>query len=313
VENEYEHDLITGDTGEVGETDAPQPWTFCLPRRIDTMNQFQAARNRRRIGPLPIDVWERDWQRELHRPAMRSQFRAWQDTDAALSRFEDVRALLHFLRGRGSRVEKDAVLSALLTRARWEPLAARVVLEAILPGLKKLSGRLLTDSREREELWSAVMACAWERIRTYPVERRPRRVAANLLLDTLRGTLAALSTRRSPDTQTFPAQLEAPPPCDSDVDALLAQAVAAGAVSEDEAELILLTRIDGASLKVLAADRGLSFDTLKHRRHRAERRLVVFLGARPVPQRGLERPFSAARVAGVGPSGLAGGDDQPTH
>jgi DNA-directed RNA polymerase specialized sigma24 family protein len=278
------------------------------------MTHVYSAQSRRRIDALPIDVLEQDWQAQLHHPVLRNRFRVWQDADATLTRFKDVIALLRFLRGPGSGVEKDEVLSALLARARWEPLAARVVLEAMLPGLKKLAGRLLTDAREREELWSAVMACAWERICTYPVERRPRKVAANLLLDTLRGTLAALSAgRREPSTQTFPAQLEAPQQCDSDVDALLAQAVAAGAVSEDEAELILLTRIDGASLKVLAADRGVSFDTLKHRRHRAERRLVVFLGARPVPQRGLERPFSAARVAGVGPSGLAGGDDQPTH
>lgn len=263
---------------------------------------------------LPIDQLERDWQRELRSPALHRRFDEWKNTEAALARFEDAPALLRFLRGPRAGTEKDAVLRALLALARSEPTAGRLVLEAVSPGLKKLAGRLLTDAREREELWSAVMACAWERICTYPVERRPRKVAANLLLDTLRGTLAALSAGRpAPSTQTFPVQLEAPPQCDSDVDALLAQAVAAGAVSEEEAELILLTRIDGASLKVLAADRGVSFDTLKHRRHRAERRLVVFLGARPVPQRGLERPFSAARVAGVGPSGLAGGDDQPTH
>lgn len=263
---------------------------------------------------LPIDQLERDWQRELRSPALHRRFDAWKHAEVALARFQDPPALLRFLRGPGAGAEKDAVLCALLARARSEPTAGRVVLEAISPGLKKLAGRLLSDAREREELWSAVMACAWERICTYPVERRPRKVAANLLLDTLRGTLAALSAgRREPSTQTFPAQLEAPAQCESDVDALLARAVVAGAVSRDEAELILLTRIDGASLRVLAADRGVSFDTLKHRRHRAERRLVVFLGARPVPQRGLDRPFSAARVAGVGPSGLAGGDDQPTH
>jgi DNA-directed RNA polymerase specialized sigma24 family protein len=102
--------------------------------------------------------------------------------------------------------------------------------------------------------------------------------------------------------------MEAIPSCDGDVDDLLAEAVAAGAVSEDESELILETRIDGASLGELAESRGVKFDTLKHRRHRAERRLLVFLG-QPVPYRAPDRPFSSARVVGVGPSGLAGGDD----
>jgi DNA-directed RNA polymerase specialized sigma24 family protein len=265
------------------------------------------------MSPLPVDILERDWQRESHGPLLRSRFRAWQDTEPALSRFEDPAALLRFLRGPGRNAEKDAALRALLVHARGEPIAGRVVLEAMQPGLKKLAGRILVDAREREELWSALMACAWERIRTYPVERRPRKIAANLLLDCLRGTLAALAgTRRAPALSAFSAlgELEAPARCDGDVDALLAAARTAGAVSGEEAELILATRIDGVALSVLARSQEVSFDTLKHRRQRAERRLLFFLGHRPVPQRGANRPFSAARVAGVGPSGLAGGDDQ---
>jgi DNA-directed RNA polymerase specialized sigma24 family protein len=268
------------------------------------------------MDPLPVDVLERDWQRELHRPLLHRQFRAWREAEPALARFEEPAALLRFLRARGPSAGKDAVLCALLARARREPLAGRVVLEAMLPGLKSLAGRLLVDAREREELWSALMACAWERIRAYPVERRPRKVAANLLLDTMRGTLAMLSGwRRDPVARAFPPshELEAIEVCEGDVDRLLAEASAAGALSQDEAELILLTRIDGASLAELAADRGVRFDTLKHRRHRAERRLLVFLGHRPVPQKALGRPFSPARVVGVGPSGLAGGNNQSTH
>ncbi|HWX97582.1 MAG TPA: hypothetical protein VNZ01_12125 [Solirubrobacteraceae bacterium] len=223
---------------------------------------------------------------------------------------------MRFLRGPGVGADKDAVLCALLASARQEPIAGRVVLEAMLPGLKKLAGRILVDAREREEVWSALMACAWERIRTYPVERRPRKVAANLLLDCLRGTLTALEgARRDPASPAWPAlaELEASANCEGDVDALLAEATAAGAVSEAEAELILVTRIDVVPLRVLAGSQGVRFDTLKHRRNRAERRLLVWLGHRPVPQRGLKRPFSVARAAGAGPSGLAGGDDQSNH
>jgi len=247
------------------------------------------------MSPLPIDILERDWRRELNSPRLRSRFQEWRETDPSLSRFEDAVGLVRFLRGTGSPAEKDAVLCALLTRTRAEPLAGRVVLQAMLPGLKKLAGRVLTDSREREELWSALMACAWERIRTYPIERRPRKVAANLQLDCLRGTLRSLAGARSPDGTVLawrlPEELEAPARCEGDVDSLLIQATVAGAVSEEEAELILRTRIDGIPLRVLARSRGVKFDTLKHRRNRAERRLLVFLGSRPVPRRGLKRPF----------------------
>jgi DNA-directed RNA polymerase specialized sigma24 family protein len=254
------------------------------------------------MSPLPVDVLERDWQRELHGPLLSSRFRAWREVEPALSRFKDAAALLRFFRGPGPNADKDAALCALLVLARGEPIAGRVVMEAMLPGLKKLAGRTLVDAREREELWSALMACAWERIRSYPVERRPRKVAANLLLDCLRGTLAGLTSARRPSQlASFAAlgELESPRNCevDGDVDALLAQATTAGALTHDEAELILTTRIDGTSLGELARSRGLSFDTLKHRRQRAERRLLFFLG-RPVPQGGARRPFSAARVAG---------------
>ncbi len=266
------------------------------------------------MSPLPIDILERDWRRELNSPRLRSRFQAWSDADPALCRFQDAVGLVRFLRGPGPRAEKDAVLCALMRRARLEPLAGRVVLQAMLPGLKKLAGRMLSDAREREELWSALMACAWERIRTYPVERRPRKVAANLQLDCLRGTLRSLAGARSPDRTVLawrlPEELDAPERCEGDVDALLARATAAGAVSKAEAELILSTRIDRIPLSVLARSRGVKFDTLKHRRNRAERRLLVFLGCRPVPRRGLNRPFPVARVAGDGPPGLAGGDDQ---
>lgn len=263
------------------------------------------------MDSLPVDLLEQDWRRELHRPRLRQQFAEWRDAEPALARFDDLPALLRFLRRAGRGSDKDAVLRALLARARTEPEAGRVVLEAMLPGLKRLAGRLLTDAREREELWSALMVCAWERIREYPVERRPRKVAANLVLDCLRATLTTLSTwRRDPAAKAYPPppSMEAPTSCEGDVDGLLAEAVAAGAVSGDEAELILATRIDGATLGELAVSEGVKRDTLKHRRHRAERRLFLFLGL-PVPRTARNRPFSSARVAGVGPSGLAGGDD----
>jgi DNA-directed RNA polymerase specialized sigma24 family protein len=232
------------------------------------------------MGLLPVDVLDRDWRRELESPVLCRRFAVWQDTDDALSPFRDPRALLRFLRGPGAAADKDAALRALLMRARSEPLAGRVVLEAMLPGLKKLAGRLLTDVRDREELWSALMACAWERICAYPVERRPRRVAANLLLDCLRGTLAALSeTRRDSAALAcrLPRELVAAPTEDG-VDALLNGAVAAGAVSRYEAELILATRTDEVSLRAFAEAEGTSFVMVRQRRSRAERRLRFFLG-----------------------------------
>lgn len=230
---------------------------------------------------LPVDVLDRDWRRELESPVLRRRFAAWRDVDPVLSPFPDPAALLRFLRGPGTAADKDAALCALLMRARSEPHAGRVVLEALLPGLKNLAGRLLTDVSDREELWSLLLVCAWERIRAYPVARRPRRVAANLLLDCLRGTLAALSYARS-DTVALACELPrgfVAASLEGGVDALVGGAVAAGAVSADEAELILATRTDEVSLRAFAKAEGTSFVMVRQRRSRAERRLRLFLGS----------------------------------
>jgi DNA-directed RNA polymerase specialized sigma24 family protein len=244
------------------------------------------------VNPLPVDVLDPDWRHELVAPHLRRRFRVWREAEPALAAFRDPAALLRFLRGPGSGAHKDEVLCALLRRARREPVAGRVVLEAMLPGLKKLAGRLLTDVRDREELWSVLLACAWERIRTYPVERRPRRVAANVLLDSLNGTLATFSReRREPASGAgILAYSVAAVPAPAGVDALLDAAIDAGAVSREEAELILATRVDETPLSVLARSQGVNFDTLKHRRGRAERRLQFFLG-RPCPVEGGESTF----------------------
>ena len=63
-------------------------------------------------------------------------------------------------------------------------------------------------------------------------------------------------------------------------DLVLGRAVAAGVVSVEEAELISATRIGDAHLPALAAAEGVAADTVRHRRRRAEWRLVAWLADR---------------------------------
>jgi DNA-directed RNA polymerase specialized sigma24 family protein len=255
---------------------------------------------------LPVDILESDWRQALRSPLLRARFGVWRDAEPALSRFVDAAALVRFMRAPEARAEKDAVLCALLRWARLEPIGARVVLEAIRPGLLNLSARIMRDAREREELWSVMFAAVWEGIRRYPLERRPRRVAANLLLDTLHLTLDELGRESAWRTVALgnldSDRRPAPEEVDGDVDGLLGDAVRACAISPDEAEVILSSRIDGVDLADLARSAGVSYNTMKLRRQRAERRLLLFLGFRPVPRGQQNRPSSLARVAGVGHS-----------
>jgi DNA-directed RNA polymerase specialized sigma24 family protein len=260
---------------------------------------------------LPIDALESDWQHGLRSAQLNARFRIWQTKKPVLARFAGPAAVVSFARGSSSRADKDAVLGALLVWAKHDPIGARMVLEIIRPGLLNLSARIMRDSRQREELCSMMFLAVWEAIRNYPLARRPRRIAANLLLDTLHQTLlhsGAESTWRA--AWSF-ASVEAGgrdgvEEVDGDVDGLLDRAVRAGAISGEEAELILSSRIDGVELSDLADKSGVSYNTMKLRRQRAERRLLLFLGYRPVPRGRQNRPSSLARVAGIGSQGPVG-------
>lgn len=78
----------------------------------------------------------------------------------------------------------DDYLSKLTALARHEELASRVVVQRILPGLIAIAirrGRIVTEGASFA--LDQLVASAWLVIRCYPIDRRPRRVAANLLRD----------------------------------------------------------------------------------------------------------------------------------
>jgi DNA-directed RNA polymerase specialized sigma24 family protein len=259
------------------------------------------------MSPNALDTLEMDWPHELNRPLLHSRFQARQAADPVLSRFADLAALVRFMhKAKGAGAEKDRVLCALLVWAQQDPLGARVVLETIRPGLLRLAGRMIADAEDQEELLAVLLDAVWEQIRGYPVTRRPRWVAANLLLDTLNQTVRTLHPR-SRRVHMVPCGLDIDPaygepspahrPSDEgDVDGLLKRAVKAGALGREEAEIILRSRIDGVSVEELARSAGVSYNTMKLRRQRAERRLLVFFGHRPVPRGQQNRPLSSARV-----------------
>jgi DNA-directed RNA polymerase specialized sigma24 family protein len=252
-----------------------------------------------------VAALEREWE-TLSPATFSARLRRWSEREPALRQFANVAELLASLRRRrGDHLAEDSVLIALL-RQTDDELAARVVLQALLPGLKRLARRILLEAREREELWSLLLAHLWAGLRSYPVERRPRKVAANLLLDAGHATLAELGRERRLRAQ--PAEL---PPATAErreqEEVVLARAVDAGALSRFEARLILRSRLEGASLVEIAAAEGVGYDALRIRRRRAELRLRLFLGDRDVRFAGRDRPLSPARVTGGGLAGSAGG------
>ena len=180
--------------------------------------------------------------------------------------------------------EADHVLVVLVARAvEGDELAARVLLQLLLPGARRLARTwwALGDADERA---AAAVAATYDRIRRYPLARRPRRIAANILMD------AASDLRRAARAAQVPASswdatdvLHGLAPVPTTHPALeladaLADAVGQGLVTSDDAELIAVSRIGGTSLREVARRRGAKLRTLQWRRKRAEALLAARAG-----------------------------------
>jgi hypothetical protein len=181
----------------------------------------------------------------------------------------------------------DAVLVALAARAvEGDGLAARVLLQLLMPGVRRLARTwwALGDADERA---AAAVAAVYDRIRRYPLARRPRRIAANVLMDAgsdLRRAAAQHSRPRSwcQDTNfggendgwavAEPIAVESVHPA-VELAEVLAEAVRGGLVSAADAELIAASRIAGVPLADIAERRGAKLRTLQWRRRRAEETL----------------------------------------
>ena len=180
--------------------------------------------------------------------------------------------------------DADHVLLALVRRAvAGDTLAARVLLQLLLPGTRALARRWWALG-EPDERAAAAVTAVYHRIRHYPIERRPGRVAANILLDAaqeLRRAVPKLVATPSADPAAQAAVLDRPWTAHGPVEhpaveltEVLADAVAAGVVEWDDAELIARSRIGGQRVADIAQHRGLRPRTLWDRRQRAEDALV---------------------------------------
>lgn len=78
----------------------------------------------------------------------------------------------------------DSRLAAVVAAARSDTVAARVVLQRLLPGLVAIARRRCDAIPGRTaEVLDELVSQAWITIRHFPVERRPTKVAGNLLRD----------------------------------------------------------------------------------------------------------------------------------
>jgi hypothetical protein len=185
-----------------------------------------------------------------------------------------------YVRGAGP-ADADRVLVALVARAvDGCHLAARVLLQLLLPGTRSLARRWWALGDHDERAAAAVMA-VYHRIKTYPLANRPARVAANVLMDAgqeLRRAVPRVTPVAVADLGTDHGRVEAgaaAPHVADELREILRDAVAGGVLDADDAEIIARSRIGGDRVADLAARRGLRPRTVWDRRQRAERALVA--------------------------------------
>lgn len=224
---------------------------------------------------LLLDQLEADWRRIAADPDTTRHLRAL----CASAGVDSPGALPAWARS-AARDDTDAVLLGLATLARsGDHVAAVALLHVLWPGVLGLvrRWRALGDLDERA---SAAVNAVYARICTYPVERRPHAVAANVLLD------AAKELRRQArQVLSEPVGLDPieDAPAGASTNAadelleLLADALRDGVLAAEDVNLIAQTRIAGHSLTDVDPHGRLR--TLQRRRQTAERRLAAAVAA----------------------------------
>jgi hypothetical protein len=213
-----------------------------------------------------------DWREFVRSPAAIEAVGRWRRNDATLAGLTCVEDVLELRR---DVLRADEVLRSLVERASTDPVAARVVLQSILPGLVRIACWYADD--DPQSTASDVVAIAWERICSYPAHR-PGDVAPNILFDVRK----QLRLDRAPLGRMSPAAVERSAE-DVVLEAMLfdelREAEVARTGCESSFDLVVATRVGGHRIVDLAAVRHEHPNTLLMRRKRAEERLREHLTA----------------------------------
>ena len=225
-----------------------------------------------------------DWRHLTRSPAARRLL--WWGRTALDIQADDLDDLVdHIWRAPGG--DADAMLAVIAARARADVAAGRLLLHLLRPGLRTLACRL-SRTHPRADVDDELLAIAWEKIRTYSVERRPRSIAANILLDTRKELVQFLdASSRWVDVNELDDTHTGLVSCPSAEDVAiegehaglrlvhsrLAGAARAGTITPLAARIIWRTRISGEPDEDVATDFSMNVRSLQRRRQRAERRL----------------------------------------
>lgn len=240
-----------------------------------------------------------DWARARRRPSNLRRARAWPDLvpdgraaralDDAVVSLSDLEQLVTATQqGRhtasiGSRPNPDEVLGALVTVAAVDDLAARVVLQRILPPVIAASRRFArtTFNDDRTDL---AIGAAWMVVRSFNIGRRRRHVAAALVSDVMWSAFKGPARRKSQSEIPTPNDVFARTAADPiELDPIIAlagtvRAAAAAGIEDHDLEVIRELARAGSPGE-MARRHNVTPRTIRNRRDKATHVIRTALGA----------------------------------
>jgi hypothetical protein len=171
----------------------------------------------------------------------------------------------------------DAVLRALMKRAGSDEIAARALLQAVIPGLASVAGRI--GAKGNPDLEAEIAAVAWATIRRGRLSQRRGSIAGNLLLDVLhvvsRLPKSDIEYAVAPwfiaSLTAVPVEPETRRPDGREVLEFVARS---GKVPPEQLRLISDAVLDRIPVSVAARQAGLSGKAMTRRRERARASVV---------------------------------------
>ncbi len=223
-----------------------------------------------------------EWRLIVQARSSQRRMRGW--AEELYAGFRDLGQFMQELSQSESADHRDDLLRPLVRRASHDELAARVALQAMLPSVQAMAATFRHRDTPKEVAVSVVAAMS-ETIATYPLDRRPTRIAANLTFDTKSRLLReGLSSERREQVFGVMESLEelgwksaaaSKPTSDpaTEVVNIVSGAVRSGRLDRGEGKLLIEHRVLDVPLDQMPELAGLRPDTQRRYRLRAEKKL----------------------------------------
>lgn len=231
--------------------------------------------------PRLADALRAEWHRLRRDPSTLAHADGWAIVGGRIDDLDQVLTAVGF--GVPAERRHEAALRELVLRAAGDELAARVVVQRLLPGLVAVATR---RRRRDEQALGQLIGSAWIAIRTFNPARRPGNLAAALIADAdyaaYRRAWRAVGGREVPvaDHDERPGGADGADASSvdpySELMHVLADARQAGVPSDD---LALLQQLAETGTTAVAASLQVTSRTIRNRRDQATRRLRAAIAA----------------------------------